>query len=205
MNEMQGFAKSTLTEKVRAIAQRILGVLFILASLGGMAAGDFMAALPHLVAGILITPETWDVLAKKVSYSSLVKYRWIIALVAAVIAIGGLVMSNIENTRKREAEGKQLAPTVNVAPVAPPQSLSSHAVPSQAKEDSDNRCFIYGKSVATVYLANVETMARENLMASTVMEEGCSRESANSFDKASCVHYCGLGFKSMVKGLLKNK
>lgn len=72
---------------------------------------------------------------------------------------------------------------------------------AENSKDVLDRCFSTGKSLATVYLANVNTLADADLMPSTVMRSGCAKGSADAPDAASCAYQCELGFGAVARSV----
>ena len=71
----------------------------------------------------------------------------------------------------------------------------------QAKNDCLDLCYGAGERLATVYIANFQLMARNNLMASDVMAQGCEKEVGELSSK--CVDQCERGFKLKARSILK--
>jgi hypothetical protein len=63
---------------------------------------------------------------------------------------------------------------------------------------TSDQCWNHGRALASVYMANVLQMARDGLMASVVMRDGCAAKVV-----PDCVVQCEHGFKQMAKELLK--
>ena len=71
----------------------------------------------------------------------------------------------------------------------------------QAKNDCVDLCYGVGERLATVYIANFQLMAQNNLMASDVMAQGCEKEVGELSSK--CVDQCQRGFKLKARSILK--
>ncbi|MDD5384559.1 MAG: hypothetical protein PHG89_06735 [Gallionella sp.] len=95
--------------------------------------------------------------------------------------------------------------------VTPAKNLTQNPVieiPStnQRVENSSDvldRCFMAGKSFATVYISDMARYSSGGLMPSTLMQEGCSREGASAPNPQSCISQCELGFKKVAREALK--
>lgn len=91
--------------------------------------------------------------------------------------------------------------TPDLSAVKPPLVASPNPSLDLASTVAD--CYVTGQSLATVYLANVATLARADLLASEVMEVGCARRAESFTDSRSCISDCSLGFRAAVKATLK--
>lgn len=97
----------------------------------------------------------------------------------------------IAQERKAEADRKDKQAT----------ELKTQWATCQAKNDCVDLCYGAGERLATVYIANFQLMAHNNLMASDVMAQGCEKEVGELSSK--CVDQCQRGFKLKARSILK--
>ncbi|WP_254050967.1 hypothetical protein [Zoogloea sp. LCSB751] len=71
----------------------------------------------------------------------------------------------------------------------------------EATAPRDEHCFDYGAAIAKVYMANINQAAQVDLMASQMMERGCSDRAGDEGE--DCVRQCKTGFKVEARDLLK--
>lgn len=81
-----------------------------------------------------------------------------------------------------------------------PATQASTPKNSDAVLDS---CFLAGKSAAEVYIANFVQLAKENILASEVMEQACTKKGQTAPDPSSCSRTCEMGFKAAARKALK--
>lgn len=91
-------------------------------------------------------------------------------------------------------------------PAASPSSVTSSFSERPTTSNSDdvlNSCFLGGKSLAAVYLANATTTVAADLLPSSIMREGCAQKAGETSDPRGCIHACELGFRKEVKDELR--
>lgn len=80
--------------------------------------------------------------------------------------------------------------------------------PTQAStpKNSDavlDSCFLAGKTATEVYIANFVQLAKEDILASEVMERACTRKGQTAPDPGPCRKTCERGFKAVARKALK--
>ncbi len=97
------------------------------------------------------------------------------------------------------------APPVPSAQTPMPPATVQKSARTDAKLDAAtlDSCFLTGKAAATVYLANFAELAKNDILPSDVMKEGCARKGATTQNPNECIYNCELGFKATARKALK--
>ena len=127
--------------------------------------------------------------AKKKAKSG--KGKWLLIFIAI-----GLAAAIVGPKR----EGKSAASNTVAKPAAAPVPAPV-VVKAPAEPNLDDYCFNSGASLAKVFLGNFAQSADVGLMASEVMEQGCTKNVGDKGD--ACVRQCKTGFKIEAKDAIK--